>query len=246
MNSQFNQVLNGPVRNYYAASRNDFFVGMERHLESNIFLFFLSHQHAPICSFTHQVSAEHLLCGRLGAGPKVIIQAGRVLALGRPAVWFFLPAQWTTQISFSSLVWTHDEFFTIKLPVISWALMVCLWFLQYVYITVPHSLKVSPFQYQGTWTHGKMGYLNHRTRRAHTPVLTPLSKGASMLHYFSQVWLFATPCMDCRPPCSSVNGILQARTLEWLAVPSSRGPSRPRDRTQVSYISCIGSRVLYH
>ena len=57
-----------------------------------LFFFFLKHQHAPICSFTHQVSAEHLLCGMLGAGHKVIIHAGRVLALGRPAVWFFLPA----------------------------------------------------------------------------------------------------------------------------------------------------------
>ena len=31
--------------------------------------------------------------------------------------------------------------------------------------------------------------------------------------------------MDCSPPSSSVQGILQARTLEWVAVPSSRGSS---------------------
>ena len=29
--------------------------------------------------------------------------------------------------------------------------------------------------------------------------------------------------MDCSPPGSSVHGILQARTLEWVAMPSSRG-----------------------
>ena len=40
--------------------------------------------------------------------------------------------------------------------------------------------------------------------------------------------------MDCSPPGSSVHGILQARTLEWVAMPSSRGSSRPRDRTCVS------------
>ena len=40
--------------------------------------------------------------------------------------------------------------------------------------------------------------------------------------------------MDCSPPGSSVSGILQARTLEWFAIPSSRGSSRPRDGTQVS------------
>ena len=35
--------------------------------------------------------------------------------------------------------------------------------------------------------------------------------------------------MDCSLPGSSVQGILQARTLEWVALPSSRGSSRPRD-----------------
>ena len=32
---------------------------------------------------------------------------------------------------------------------------------------------------------------------------------------------------DCSPPGSSVHGILQARILEWVAMPSSRGSSRP-------------------
>ena len=45
--------------------------------------------------------------------------------------------------------------------------------------------------------------------------------------------------VDCSPPGSSVHGFLQARILEWLAVPSSRGSSWPRDRTLVSCISCI-------
>ena len=43
--------------------------------------------------------------------------------------------------------------------------------------------------------------------------------------------------MDCSPPGSSVHGILQARILEWVAMPSSRGSSLPRDRTQVSRIA---------
>ena len=37
----------------------------------------------------------------------------------------------------------------------------------------------------------------------------------------------------------SVHGISQARILEWVAVPSSRGSSPPRDRTRVSCGSCI-------
>ena len=52
--------------------------------------------------------------------------------------------------------------------------------------------------------------------------------------------------MDHSPPESSVHGILQARILEWVAMPSSRGSSPPRDRTRVSYVSCIGRWVLYH
>ena len=37
--------------------------------------------------------------------------------------------------------------------------------------------------------------------------------------------------MDCSPPGFSVHGILQARILEWIAMPSSRGSSGPRDQT---------------
>ena len=41
-------------------------------------------------------------------------------------------------------------------------------------------------------------------------------------------------------PGSSVHGILQARILEWGAIPFSRGSSQPRDWTQ---ISCIAGRL---
>ena len=43
--------------------------------------------------------------------------------------------------------------------------------------------------------------------------------------------------MDCSPPGSSVYGILQARILEWVAFPFSRGSSQPRDRAWVSGIA---------
>ena len=51
--------------------------------------------------------------------------------------------------------------------------------------------------------------------------------------------------MDCSLPGSSVNGILQVRILEWLALPSSRGSSQPRDQTCVSYVSYTGRQVFY-
>ena len=47
--------------------------------------------------------------------------------------------------------------------------------------------------------------------------------------------------MDCSQPGSSVHGILQARILEWVAIPFSKGSSWPKDQTQVS---CIAGRLF--
>ena len=46
---------------------------------------------------------------------------------------------------------------------------------------------------------------------------------------------------DCSPPGSSVHEIFQARILEWAAISSSRGSSRPRDQTRVS---CTAGRFF--
>ena len=64
-----------------------------------------------------------------------------------------------------------------------------------------------------------------------------------MLSRFSHVRLFVTP-MDCSLPGSSVHGIFQARILEWVAMPSSRGSSWARDQTCISYVACIGRQVF--
>ena len=60
--------------------------------------------------------------------------------------------------------------------------------------------------------------------------------------------LYLTLCdpMDCSPPGSSVHGILQARILEWVAMPFFRGSSWPRDWTHVYCISCFSRQILYH
>ena len=50
--------------------------------------------------------------------------------------------------------------------------------------------------------------------------------------------------MVCSPPRSSVHAIFQARILEWVAMPSSKGSTWLRDGT---HISCIASpKLLYH
>ena len=48
--------------------------------------------------------------------------------------------------------------------------------------------------------------------------------------------------VDCSPPGSAVHGILQARILQWVAIPSSRGSSPPRDQT---WVSCIAGRFYF-
>ena len=51
-----------------------------------------------------------------------------------------------------------------------------------------------------------------------------------MWNLLSCVWL-------CDPTDYTVHGILQARILEWVAFPFSKGSSQPRDQTQVSRIA---------
>ena len=43
--------------------------------------------------------------------------------------------------------------------------------------------------------------------------------------------------IDCSPPGSSLQGVLQARILEWVVIPFSKGSSQPRDQTRISYIA---------
>ena len=65
-----------------------------------------------------------------------------------------------------------------------------------------------------------------------------------MLSHFSHVQLWDWDPMDCGLTSSSVHGILQARILKWVAMPSSRGSSQPRDQTHVSCISCTSDRFF--
>ena len=69
-------------------------------------------------------------------------------------------------------------------------------------------------------------------------------------NWISYAWVHAkllqsclTLCdpMDCSPPGFSVHGIMQARILEWVAMPSSRGSSQPRDWT---WVFCIAGEFL--
>ena len=74
-------------------------------------------------------------------------------------------------------------------------------------------------------------------------MLAPIS--VCMCAKLLQSYLPLCDSMNYSPPGSSVRGSLQARTLEWVATPSSRGSSPPKDQAHGSYISYVSRWVLY-
>ena len=80
-----------------------------------------------------------------------------------------------------------------------------------------------------------------------TAYQAPPSMGFSRQEYWSGLPLpsplVAQSCptlcdpVECSPQSTSVHGIIQARILEWVAMPSSSGSFQPRDQTQVSHIA---------
>ena len=56
----------------------------------------------------------------------------------------------------------------------------------------------------------------------------------------AQLYLTLCDPVDCSPPDSSVHGILQARILEWIAIPVSRGSLWLKNQTCISCLSCTG------
>ena len=72
-----------------------------------------------------------------------------------------------------------------------------------------------------------------------------ISPYACVLSHFSRDQFFVT--LDYSLPGSSVPGILQARILEWVAMPSSRDLPHPGSSPRlVSYVSYMGRQALYH
>ena len=106
-------------------------------------------------------------------------------------------------------------------------------------VSVPQSLLLT--RTPGMWDQGPF-------RQLHLTLITALKTLFPGMCVCAKLLQCPILCdlMDCSPPGSSVHGILQARILEWAAMPSSRGSSRSRDGTCVPYISCAGRLVLYH
>ena len=90
-------------------------------------------------------------------------------------------------------------------------------------------------------------YISNATLKAYNQLIL-VQQGVNnqllllLLKCYSHVRLIVTPwTVAHQAPLS-----MQARILEWVAGPSSKGSSQSRDRTHVSYISCVDRWVLYH
>ena len=91
---------------------------------------------------------------------------------------------------------------------------------------------------------GSLPACKHLRDTAHTGLFC-ISVCPCVLSLFSHVQFFVTLWTITHQASMSM-GILQARILEWVAVPSFRGSSQPRDWIHISYVCCIGRWVLYH
>ena len=85
-------------------------------------------------------------------------------------------------------------------------------------------------------------YGAHLSLTSPSMILSRSTHAHAHAQFLNHVQLFCNP-RDCNQPDSSVREISQARILEWVAISSSKGSSRPRDQT---YISCIGRWIFYH
>ena len=80
------------------------------------------------------------------------------------------------------------------------------------------------------------GFSSERFRKGQSPNWWRISAKSERESVSQSIVFDSWQLMDYSPPGSSVHGILQARTLEWVAIPFSRRSSQPRDQT---WVSCI-------
>ena len=73
----------------------------------------------------------------------------------------------------------------------------------------------------------------------------PLFSFKLCVYLVTQSYLTLWDPWDCSPPGSSVHEIFQARILEWVAMPSSRGSFWPKDQNCASCISCTAGGFFF-
>ena len=103
------------------------------------------------------------------------------------------------------------------------------------------NLTVQPRADKSFWSYPSFNTVGRCRNRPHGWLLNAFAcMHTQSLHLCLTLW----DLMDCSPPGSSVHGIFLGRILEWVAMPSSKESSQPRDQTHISCISYIAGRFF--
>ena len=104
--------------------------------------------------------------------------------------------------------------------------------------TVQLSLSLSVIKRRPCAVRLRMSSLDVRLYKTQISSICHLPTQHLLTHLaLSRVWLHVTPQTVAQQVPLSVHGILQARILQQVAIPFSKGSSWPRDRTWVSWIT---------
>ena len=120
-------------------------------------------------------------------------------------------------------------------------------------LQVPLSMEFSRQEYWSGLPFPSLGDLPHPGVECRSPKLADVffttgttwcvrCECAQWLQFCLSLW----DHKDCSPQGFSAPMVLQARILEWVAMPFSRGSSQPRDQTHISCISCIAVEFFTH
>ena len=107
-------------------------------------------------------------------------------------------------------------------------------------LTHTNTLLSLPFPYTKCLAHNKNILKTHETARKHSASHTHThtqNNSQDMAQMFHNILVVQSYPTLCDPMDYTVHGILQARILEWIDFPFSRGSSQPRGQTQVPCIS---------
>ena len=194
----------------------------------------------------------HLLAkGRTNARHTYSRLLGLVIPVGLPSLWRVLQCKYSAKCNFYNVqTWHFLSSYLCHSTLVSleWFYLFCLhcllghrhrkvhaFYRNHTYYTIHVRVKAEPAEGNYATVLSLLFYtifLGHKML-FYVPVVRYVSKS------LSHVWV-CDP-MDCSPPGSSVHGILQARTLEWIAILFFRASSPLRIGT---WVSCIAGRFF--
>ena len=134
---------------------------------------------------------------------------------------------------------TKHKFFHVVVVMHFVLLHACMFSYVWLFVTAwtvacqaPLSMEISRQEYWSGFPFPSPGDLSNPVNKSASPAMRQI------LYHLSHQ---ESDLMDCNPPGCSVRGILQARIMERVAIPFSKGSSWPKDQTRVS---CTAGRFF--